>query len=88
MSSNGHRRKCPNARIFDRCTAAAVHARVLDKIATLQTWERQTAAGLTERADGTKFEPMTKNEREQLAHLIELRDMIRKELIEYGQIEA
>ncbi len=31
---------------------------------------------------------MTENEREQLAYLIELRDMIRAELIEYGQIEA
>lgn len=31
---------------------------------------------------------MTENEREQLAHLIELRDMLRAELIEHGQLEA
>ena len=51
-------------------------------------WEHQTDAGMTVRADGTEFEPMTKIEREQLTHLIELRDMIRKKLIEHGQIEA
>ncbi len=61
---------------------------VPSKIATLQTWERQTEAGVVERPDGTEFEPMTENEREQLAHLVELRDMIRAELIEHGQIEA
>ncbi len=88
MSPPGHRRECPNARICDRCSAAAVNARVLDKIAILQTWERHTASGMTERPDGTEFEPMTKIEREQLTHLIELRDMIRKKLIEHGQIEA
>jgi len=43
---------------------------------------------MIERADGTEFEPMTENEREQLAHLIELRDMIRAELVDHGQIEA
>ncbi len=83
-----NRRKCPNAQICDRCTAAAVHARVLEKIAILQTWERHTASGMTERADGTEFEPMTANESEQLKYLIELRDMIRKELVEHGQLEA
>ena len=62
--------------------------RVLSKIAALQARERQTEAGIVERPDGTVFEPMTENEREQLAHLIELRDMIRAELIEHGQIEA
>ncbi len=62
--------------------------RVLGKIAALQARERQTEAGVVERRDGTVFEPMTKNEREQLAHLIELRDMIRAELIAHGQIEA
>lgn len=31
---------------------------------------------------------MTENEREQLVHLIELRDIIRAELIEHGQLEA
>ncbi len=66
----------------------SAYARVLDKIAILQTWERHTASGMTERPDGTEFEPMTKIEREQLTHLIELRDMIRKKLIEHGQIEA
>ena len=88
MTAIGSRRKCPNARICDRCTAAAVHARVLDKIAILQTWARQTEAGLKVDKDGCEFEPMLKNEREQLAHLIELRDCLRRELIEHGQIEA
>ncbi len=31
---------------------------------------------------------MTENEREQLTYLIELRDCLRRELIEHGQIEA
>ena len=62
--------------------------RVPSKIATLQTWERQTEAGVVERPDGTEFEPMTEKEREQLAHSVELRDMIRAELIEHGQIAA
>ena len=62
--------------------------RVLSKIATLQAWERQTEAGVVERPAGTVFKPMTKNEREQFAHLIDLHDMIRAELIEHGQIEA
>ncbi len=88
MSPPGYRRKCPNARICDRCTAAAVHARVLNKIATLQAWARKTDSGMTENDDGTEFQAMTKNEREQLAHLLELRDMIRAELIEHGQLEA
>ena len=36
--------------------------------------------------DGCEFQPMTENEREQLKYLIELRDIIRAELIEHGQI--
>ncbi len=66
----------------------SAYTRVLEKIAILQTWERHTASGMTERADGTEFEPMTKNEREQLKYLVELRDMIRKELVEHGQLET
>ncbi len=31
---------------------------------------------------------MTENERDQLKYLIELRDMVRAELIEHGQLEA
>ncbi len=62
--------------------------RVFSKTGTLQTWERQTESGMTKRADGTEFEPTTENERDHLAHLIELRGVIRQELIEHGQIEA
>ncbi len=32
--------------------------------------------------------PLTDEETEQLKYLVELRDMIRKELIEHGQLEA
>lgn len=56
----------------------SAYARVLDKIAILQTWLREV--------DKDGFD--TANEREQLKYLIELRDMIRKELVEHGQIEA
>ncbi len=66
----------------------SAYERVLNKIATLQAWARKTKSGMTEYPDGTAFEAMTENEREQLAHLIELRDMIRAELVEHGQIEA
>ena len=55
----------------------------------LRVWQdRGWLAGTEVDKDGCEFELMTENEREQLAYLIELRDMIRAELIEYGQIEA
>jgi len=34
------------------------------------------------------WEPMSDDEREQLKYLVELRGMIRKELIEHGQLES
>lgn len=34
------------------------------------------------------WDPMSDDERDQLEHLIELRGVIRKELIEHGQLEA
>ncbi len=61
---------------------------MLDKIAILQTWERQTAASLKVDKGGCEFQSMIENERDQLKHLIELRDIIRAELVEHGQLEA
>jgi hypothetical protein len=57
------------------------YERVLNKIASMHDWERKAWAG----KDGFEF---ADNEREQLAHLLELRDIIRAELVEHGQLEV
>ncbi len=55
----------------------------------LRFWQdRGWLAGTEVDKDGCEFQSMTENEREQLAHLIELRQLIRAELIEHGQLEA
>ena len=55
----------------------------------LRVWQDRGWLAATEvDMDGCEFRSMTENERDQLKCLIELRDMIRAEPIEHGQLEA
>jgi hypothetical protein len=58
------------------------------KIPYYEAWERSIAEGVTLGQHEPSDPPLSDNEREQLKHLIELRDCIRAGMIEAGRIEA
>ena len=66
----------------------SAYNRIVDKIAVLKTWAHQTTTGNLIRNDGSEIDEIGKHNLEELKYLIEIRDMLRKELIQYGQIKA
>ena len=60
--------------------------RVLSKIAFYEMWERSIETGKRLGHHLPDDPPLTDHERDQLRHLRELRDVIRAEMIEAGQI--
>ena len=62
--------------------------RVLAKIAFYEFWERSIETGKKIGQHQPDDPPLSEHERDQLRHLRELRDVIRAEMIDAGQIEA
>ncbi len=66
----------------------SAYGRVCAQISVLQNWAHQTENGNLTREDGSEIAAMEKHNLEELNYLIENREMLRKELVQYGQLEA
>ena len=62
--------------------------RVLSKIAQYEMWDRAATEGVQVGRYLPDSPPLGDSEREQLRHLRELRDAIRREMVEAGQIDG
>ena len=65
----------------------SAYERVLGKIAYYEAWDRAVTDGFQIGKHMPDNPPLGDHERDQLKYLRELRDAIRAEMIEHGQIE-
>ncbi len=64
----------------------SAYERVLSKIAYYEAWDRAVTEGITLGRHQPDDPALGEHERDQLKYLRELRDAIRAEMIEHGQI--